>query len=171
MRRSEVGFQAALLLSRWLIAPFLIGLVCCLALLLYRFFADFYEIASKLPSLGWHDLVVEVLNLIDVSLTGNLVLIVVVSGYANFVRKIAPAEYEAWPIGLADVDFFALKQRILGTIVIIAAIEALAWYLDLEKYTDTSKLGWALAFPLMLVVATLMLALADRLGRPDRNSG
>ena len=62
------------------------------------------------------------------------------------------------------VDFSALKEKLLGSIVIIAAVDALAWYLDLEKEAVPSKLGWVIAFPLMFVVALLMLAIADRLG-------
>ncbi len=165
MHRSERGFEAAIFLSRWLIAPFLIGLFCSLVLLIYRFVADFYTLALELPRLQWHDLVVGVLNLIDVSLVANLLLIVIFSGYDNFIRKIDPADHPDWPAGLMVVDFSALKVKLLGSIVIIAAVDALAWYLDLEKLSDTSKLGWAIGFPLMFVVALLMLAIADRLGR------
>ncbi len=93
MRQIERGFQAAMLLSRWLIAPFLVGLVCCLALLIYRFFADLYETASKLPTLTWHDLVVEVLNLVDVTLTANLVLIVIFSSYENFIGRVTSTRF------------------------------------------------------------------------------
>ena len=167
MRRSERGFEAAIFLSRWLIAPFLLGLFCSLVLLIYRFVADFYALALalELPRLAWHDLVVGVLNLIDVSLVANLLLIVIFSGYDNFIRKIDPADHPDWPAGLMVVDFSALKEKLLGSIVIIAAVDALAWYLDLEKLSDTSKLGWVISFPLMFVVALLMLAIADRLGR------
>jgi uncharacterized protein (TIGR00645 family) len=165
MRQVERGFQALIFVSRWLIAPFLIGLICCVALLIYRFFADFYELAGKVPTFSWHDLVVDVLNLVDVALTANLVLIVIFAGYENFIRKIEPPERDGLPDGLTNIDFGALKQKLLGSIVVIAAVDALAWYLDLEKYTDTSKLGWALAFPLMLVVSMLILAIADWLGR------
>ena len=170
MRRSERGFQAVIFWSRWLMAPFLLGLICSLLLLMYRFFGDLYDLAVRLPGLGWHDLIVDVLNLVDVSLTANLVLIVIFAGYENFIHKIEADGRDGWPSGLTDVDFIGLKQRLLGSIVVIAAVDALAWYLDLEKYTDTSKLGWALAFPLMLVVAMLMLAIADRLTRPDHNA-
>lgn len=166
MRRSERGFEAAIFFFRWLIAPFLVGLLCCLILLIYRFAVDFYALAIELPRLAWHDLVVGVLNLIDVSLVANLLLIVIFSGYDNFIGKIDPADHPDWPAGLIQVDFGALKQKLLGSIVIIAAVDALTWYLDLEKYTDTSKLGWAIAFPLMFVVSMLMLAIADRLGHP-----
>jgi uncharacterized protein (TIGR00645 family) len=165
MRQSERVFQRAVLLTRWLMAPFLFGLACCVVLLIYRFFADFIDVAGKLTTLGWHELVVAVLDLVDVSLTANLVLIVIFSGYENFIHKIDREENGGLPEGLAEVDFGALKQRLLGSIVVIAAVDALAWYLDLEKYSDTSKLGWVLAFPLALVVATLMFAAADWLGR------
>lgn len=166
MREIERGFQAALFFSRWLIAPFLVGLLCALLLLIYRFFADLYQIFSTLPSLSWHDLVVDVLNLVDVSLTANLVLIVIFSGFENFIHKVERDEQSAWPAGLTEVDFGALKQKLLGSIAVIAAVDALAWYLDLEKTTDTAKLAWAIAFPLMFVASLLMLAAADRLARP-----
>ncbi len=165
MRQIERAFETTLLLSRWLLAPFLLGLVCCLLILLYRFGLDLYELAHKVPASGWHELVVDVLNLVDVALTANLVLIVVFAGYENFIRTSGAEANGRFPEGLADIDFGELKQKLLGSVVVIATVDALAWYLDLEKYADTSKLGWVLAFPLVLVVALLLLAVADRLGR------
>ena len=170
MRRVEHGFQQAIFLSRWLIAPFLVGLVLCLVLLIYRFFADFYELAGRVPFSNWHDLIVDVLNLVDLTLAANLVLIVVFAGYENFIRRLERDNMQTWPRALSDIDFSALKQKLLGAVTAIAAVDALAWYLDLEKITDTSKLGWALAFPLMLVLALLMLAISDRLGRRDASA-
>jgi uncharacterized protein (TIGR00645 family) len=170
MRQIERGFQAALFASRWLFAPFLVGLFFCLILLIYRFFADFYAVASTIATLTWHDLVVDVLNLVDVSLTANLVLIVIFSGYENFIRKIERDGHTAWPQGLTDVDFGALKQKLLGSIAVIAAVDSLAWYLDLEKVTDTAKLAWAIGFPLMFVASLVMLSLSDRLGRHDNKA-
>ena len=64
--------QAAVFFSRWLAAPFLIGLLVCLLLLIYRFFGDLFTLAMQLPSTGWHDLVTGVLNLVDLALTANL---------------------------------------------------------------------------------------------------
>ncbi len=169
MQPSERSFQAAILLSRWLLAPFLIGLAFCLFLLLYRFFVDFYELVIQLPKLTWHDLIVGVLNMIDIALTANLVLIVIFSGYENFIRKIDADERSSWPEGLTAIDFGVLKQRLLGSIAVIAAVDALAWYLNLEKAADHAKLGWLIGFPLMFVAAMLMLAIADRLGHHAGN--
>ncbi len=161
------GFQGAIFLSRWLLAPVLIGLLLCLLLLIFRFFADFYELAKDLPHRSWHELIVGVLNLIDIALTANLVLIVAFSGYENFIRKTDAEEHPEWPDGLVAIDFGALKQRLLGSIAVIAAVDALAWYLDLENTKDMSRLGWALGFPLMFVAAMLMLSIADRFGSQE----
>jgi uncharacterized protein (TIGR00645 family) len=156
--------QAAIFFSRWLLAPFFLGLLCCLFLLIYRFFGDLFELAIQISSLSWHDLVTGVLNLVDLSLTANLIIIVIFSGYENFIRRIDTANHPDWPEGLTQVDFGELKQKLLGSIVGIASVDALAWYFDLEKYPDTAKLGWVLAFPLVFVTVMLMLAIADRLG-------
>lgn len=168
MRQLERTFLAALFLSRWLIAPFLVGLVLCLFLLIFRFFADFYALAAQIYNVKWHALIVGVLNLIDIALTANLILIVIFSGYENFIRKIAAGKEADWPNGLIEVDFTALKQKLMGSLVVIAAVDALAWYLDLEKYADTAKLAWAIAFPLVFVAAMLILAIADWLDRQKR---
>jgi uncharacterized protein (TIGR00645 family) len=168
MRAIERGFEAAIFLSRWLLAPFLVGLVLTVLLLLFRFFADFYDVAVRLPTSTWHELIVGVLNMIDIVLTANLVLIVIFSGYENFLRKVDARDHENWPEGLTSIDFVALKQRLMGSIAVIAAVDALAWYLDLEKNADSAKLTWVAAFPLMFVAAMLMLAIADRLSHSNQ---
>ena len=165
MQSSERIFQTVLFFSRWLIAPFLIGLLGCLILFIYRFFADLFDLATQLPTMAWHDLVVGVLNLMDLVLMANLILIVVFSGYENFIRNLIAGEHPDWPPALIDVDFAALKQKLLGSIAVIAAVDALAWFFDLEEYSDTSKFVWVVGFPLMFVVSMLMIAIADRIGR------
>ena len=161
--------QAAIFFSRWLLAPFLLGLLVCLLLLFWRFFGDLYTLTIEMPHANWHDVVTGVLNLVDLALTANLILIVIFSGYENFISRIDPADHPDWPEGLTQVDFGELKQKLLGSIVGIAAVDALAWYFDLEKIGDTSKLIWALSFPLGFVVVMLLLAISDRLGRLPQN--
>src|SRR5580698_5894642 len=153
--------QAAVFFSRWLLAPFLLGLLVCLLVLIYRFFGDLYALMLEMRGMSWHDVVTSVLNLVDLSLTANLVLIVIFSSFENFIRRIDPADHPDWPEGLTQVDFGALKQKLLGSIVGIAAVDALAWYFDLDKIPDSPKLYWVLAFPLALALVMLILAVAD----------
>jgi uncharacterized protein (TIGR00645 family) len=154
-------FQVTIFFSRWLLAPFLLGLLLCMLVLMYRFYGDLYALALETPGMPWHDVVTNVLNLVDLALTANLILIVIFSSYENFIRRIDPADHPDWPEGLIQVDFGALKQKLLGSVVGIAAVDALAWYFDLEKTTDTSKLLWVLGFPVVFAVVMLLLAIAD----------
>jgi len=164
--------QASIFFSRWLIAPFLLGLLCCQLLLLYRFCADLVALTMEIARISWHDVVTGVLNLVDLALTANLILIVIFSSYENFIRRIDATEHPDWPEGLTQVDFGELKQKLLGSIVGIAAVDALAWYFDLEKEPDTAKLIWVLAFPLTFAACMLILAIADWLGRrPGQRAG
>ena len=162
--------QASIFFSRWLLAPFLIGLLACLFLLMYQFFGDLFALTLEAPRSNWHDTVTGVLNLVDLALTANLVIIVIFSSYENFIRKIDAAAHPDWPEGLTQVDFGALKQKLLGSVVGIAAVDALAWYFDLEKETDTSKLIWVLGFPLVFALVMLILAIADWLSENRRDS-
>ncbi|MFZ3309704.1 MAG: YqhA family protein [Xanthobacteraceae bacterium] len=153
--------QASIFFSRWLLAPFLLGLLLCLLLLIYRFFGELFALALQVPGMNWHDLITGVLNLADLALTANLILIVIFSSYENFIHRIDAAAHPDWPEGLTQVDFGSLKQKLLGSIVGIASVDALAWYFDIEKYTDTSRLIWVLAFPVTFAVVMVLLALAD----------
>ena len=153
--------QAAIFFSRWLLAPFLIGLLVCLLLLIYRFFAELIALVPKVPKMNWHDVVTGVLNMVDLALTANLILIVIFSSYENFIRRIDAAAHPDWPEGLTQVDFGALKQKLLGSIIGISAVDALAWYFDIENYSDTSRLLWVLAFPVTIAVVMLLLSAAD----------
>ena len=91
--------QASVFFSRWLLAPFLLGLLLCLLLLIYRFFGDLFELTLQVRGMNWHDLVTDVLNLVDLALTANLVIIVIFSSYENFIRRIDASAHPDWPAG------------------------------------------------------------------------
>jgi uncharacterized protein (TIGR00645 family) len=103
-----------------------------------------------------------VLSLIDISLTGNLILIVVFSGYENFVSKIDPAGHPDWPDWMTKVNFGGLKQKLLASIVAISAIQVLKAFMNLDTVFEAQKLAWLVGVHLMFVFSAFMLALADR---------
>ena len=157
--------EAILVGCRWLVAPFLLGLGIGLAALLVQFGIKLVSFVGTVWSAPPAEVIVGILTLVDLTLTANLILIVVFSAFENYIRKVEPAAQPQWPPGLIDIDFSAVKQKLLGSITGIAAVDALAWYLHLEEYADTAKLTWVVVFPLMFVVAMALLALADRLAR------
>src|SRR5258708_15418407 len=106
--------------------------------------------------------IVNRLGLVALTLTANLIVIVICSSYENFVAPIDYAEHPNWPPGLVRIGFSGLKQKLLGSIVAIAAVNALEWFADIDRHADSVKLGWVVAIMLSVAIAMLWLAIADR---------
>ena len=164
LKRIERGFESVLFNSRWLMAPFYLGLVISLAVLLYKFVALLWEFILHVPSAKESDVILGVLSLIDVSLTGNLILIVVFSGYENFVSRIDAGGHPDWPEWMTKVDFAGPKQKLLASIVAISAIQVLKAFMNIDASFDPMKMGWLVGVHLVFVISALVLALSDRYG-------
>ncbi len=164
LKRAENILETVLFNSRWLMAPFYLGLVISLAVLLFKFVHLLIEFVLHAASANEADIILGVLSLIDVSLTGNLILIVVFSGYENFVSRIDPHGHPDWPEWMTKVDFAGLKQKLLASIVAISAIQVLKAFMNIDATFDSQKLGWLVGVHMMFVVSTLVLALSDRWG-------
>ncbi|MGC2812312.1 MAG: TIGR00645 family protein [Bradyrhizobium sp.] len=164
MKQVERGIERVLFNSRWLMAPFYLGLVIGLAVLLFKFVMMLVEFIQHAPGAKESDIILGVLSLIDVSLVGNLILIVVFSGYENFVSKIDPGGHPDWPDWMTKVDFGGLKQKLLASIVAIAAIQVLKAFMNIDAVFDPQKMAWSVGVLLVFIVSALLLALTDRWG-------
>ena len=162
LKRVEHAFESVLFNSRWLMAPFYFGLVVSLAVLMLKFFMVLWEFILHAPGSKESDIILGVLSLIDISLTGNLILIVVFSGYENFVSRIDPRGHPDWPEWMTKVDFAGLKQKLLASIVAISAIHVLEAFLNIDSSFDATKMTWLVAVHLVFVISALLLALSDR---------
>ena len=155
--------------SRWLIVPFLVGLVVGLAALAYTFILKLAAVLSLVGTVPEDEMIVGVLKLVDLSLTANLLLIVISAGYMNYVSRVDPSEHSSWPPGLIGIGFSDLKQRLLGSILAIAAVNALEWFMDIDRSVDNTKLSWVVGILIAFALAMLMLAIADRVGNSHKH--
>jgi uncharacterized protein (TIGR00645 family) len=166
----EKVLEAILFKSRWLLAPFYVGLVLSLVLLLGAFLAELMHFMPQLLDLAHIDpeqVILAVLSLIDLSLAGNLVVIVIFSGYENFVSKINTENAEDRPSWMGTLDFSGLKMKLIGSIVAISAISLLRAFMTLTEDTaplDERKLMWMLILHLTFVGSGLMFAIMDYIG-------
>src|SRR3984893_12162355 len=155
--------------SRWLMAPFYLGLIVSLFVLLITFLRELAHFAATILTASETDVVLGVLALIDLSLTGNLVLIVIFSGYENFVSRIDPEGYPDWPEWITKIDFSGLKQKLLASIVAISAIQVLNASMNLDKHLDQHNFMWIVGIHLVFVVSGLLLALTDWLSEGSKS--
>jgi uncharacterized protein (TIGR00645 family) len=162
MSKFERLLETGIFASRWLLAPFYVGLIVCLALLLVHFLIQLAVFIPKVPRADEAEIILGVLGLVDIAFTGNLLLIVIFSGYENFVSKIDTAEHDR-PDWMTKVDFGGLKQKLMTSIVAISAIQVLKAFMNIEHY-DTTKLAWLVGIHIVFLVSMLVVALADKLG-------
>jgi uncharacterized protein (TIGR00645 family) len=161
--RLELILESGLFRARWLMAPFYVGLVVALAALLVVFGNELIRQLSGVLAMTPEKAILMVLSLIDLSLAGNLLLIVILSGYENFVSKIHVGDTEDRPSWMGTVDFSGLKMKLIASIVAISAIALLKAFMELAEgeAADDRKLAWLVGIHLTFVISGVLLALMD----------
>ncbi len=162
----EKGLEYLLYNSRWLLAPFYVGLVIGLLGLLVHFIRQLYEFVVHLPTAAEADVILGILSLIDVVLVGNLVLIVIFSGYENFVSRFDVDSHDR-PEWMTKVDFGGLKMKLLSSIVAISAIQVLKAFMNVASYDD-KKLWWMAGIHVVFLGSMLIAAISDRISEKSK---
>lgn len=152
----EKIIERGLFASRWLMAPFYIGLV----VLLVKFVQELLHFAEGVLHATESQVILGVLSLIDLSLTANLVLLVVFSGYENFVSRMDLHDHAERPEWMGKIDFSGLKLKLIASIVAISAIQLLKAFMDLGAASDRD-LWWMTVVHGVFVGSGVFLALAD----------
>jgi len=157
----EHGVEGLIYASRWLMAPLYLGLTAALAILVITFFRELAAAAPALYTMEEKEIILLVLTLIDISLAGNLVLIILFSGYENFVSKIEAAHNDVdRPVWMGTLDFSGLKIKLVASIVAISAIHLLKIFMNLDSYTPAS-VQWYVIIHLTFVGSGIGFALMD----------
>lgn len=168
MKSIERALENFLFGARWLLAPFYVGLVIAILLLLIKFVHELWTLVP-LAFEGTTGLtIVGILSLVDLALVANLLLIIVFAGYENFVSKFDDTSHEDRPEWMGHVDFSDLKIKLIGSIVAISGIELLKSFVNMAVGFSAEELGWKVAIHLTFVVSGVLLALMDRLGHKKK---
>jgi len=157
--------------SRWLLAPFYLGLALSIVVVLIKFMAEFFHLAAHAFTATESDVILGVLALVDLALMGSLMVIVIFSGYENFVSKIDHSGHKDWPEWMGTIDFSALKLKLLSSIVAISAIHLLKSFMALKTITPEfeKSLFWLVVIHLVFVVSSVLLALSDRIASSGKD--
>lgn len=155
--------------SRWLLAPLYVGLIGTLLILMMKFIEKFIKLSMGLFQLSSTDLILQILGLIDVVLIANLLLIIIFSGYENFVSKIDAIQgHVDRPDWMGKVDYTGLKIKVIGSIVAISSIELLKAFLNVKELSQM-ELMWLVVIHLTFVVAGVLFALMERILHPPHH--
>jgi uncharacterized protein (TIGR00645 family) len=166
MKRLELAIEALILASRWLLVVFYLGLAIALAAYGVSFAVKLWEFIRGVFSFGEAESILKMLGLIDAALVASLIVMVIISGYENFVSKFDDADVH-W---LGQIDAGSLKIKVASTIVAISSIHLLQVFLNLTSYT-TDQLIWFTLIHLAFVVSAMFLAFIDRFSAKTKSKG
>ena len=180
-QRLERLLESGLFNARWLMAPFYVGLVAALVMLMVVFVRELVT-GAPLALQSPEEAILLVLSLIDLSLAGNLILIVTFSGYENFVSKIDTRGHVDRPSWMGTIDFSGMKMKLIASIVAISAISLLRAFMRIagaaaghgdagEAGPDMQSLGWLIGLHLTFVVSGVLFALTDWLAEKTAAMG
>jgi uncharacterized protein (TIGR00645 family) len=162
----ESAIENTLFHGRWLLAPLYLGMVVILAMFMIKFVQELAHYVPMTLSMSEPDLIVMSLTLVDLVLVANLLLIVIFSGYENFVSKIDMVqEHVDRPDWMGTVDYSALKLKLIGSIVAISSIELLKAFINVATLPK-ENIGWMIGIHLTFVVSGLVFSITERIYHP-----
>lgn len=162
----EDTLEATIFKSRWLLAPFYLGLILSIVLLFIKFAQELWHMITHAMTTSEADLIVAILALVDMSLVGSLLLMIIFSGYEIFVSKINVSGHEDKPDWMGKVDFSGLKLKVIGAIVAISAIDLLKSFMNIPgELTDANEnsLKWKVIIHMTFVLSGVLFAVMDKI--------
>lgn len=168
LKKFELSLEKTIFNSRWILAPFYLGLVLGVVLLLVKFVQKLIAMFLSVVTDSVSDVIVNILVLVDIALVASLLLIIIFSGYEIFVSKIDVGNHDDRPEWMGKVDFSGLKLKVIGAIVAISAIDLLKSFMDISSSTtmselDESKLMWKVIIHMTFVFSGLLFAFMDKI--------
>lgn len=165
LKNIERYLEKTIFNSRWILAPFYLGLVLGIVLLLIKFIQKTVMMFNTVFSASVSDVIVNILVLVDLSLVASLLLIIIFSGYEIFVSKIDTGDHVDRPSWMGKVDFSGLKLKVIGAIVAISAIDLLKSFMDIPNELsegEADKLMWKVIIHMTFVLSGLLFAIMDK---------
>ncbi len=167
MSTFERAMERLIFASRWILAPFFLGLLVAMAVLLVKFLKELLDLVLNIWTTSDYDLVISILTLVDTALIAVLLLIIVFSGYESFVSRIHTADHEDRPGWMGKVGFADLKLKLIGAIVAISAVELLKAFLVSQNYTD-NELAWKVGIHFTFVLSGVFFAVTDYIAESSK---
>ena len=159
--------------SRWILAPMYLGLVGGLVMMMIKFVQEFVHIFSHILISEEKEVVLSILGLVDITLVANLLIMVIFSGYENFVSKIDVANHEDRPDWMGKVDYSGLKLKLIGSIVAISAIDLLKAFMHQStvgiEHLSNTQMAWMVGIHFTLILSGVLFAVMDKISESSHH--
>lgn len=160
----ERVFEKLMYSSRWIMAPIYLGLSLVLLALGVKFFQEILHVLPNILGIREVDLVLVTLSLIDIALVGGLIVMVMFSGYENFVSRLDVGDSDDKLGWLGKLDAGSLKNKVAASIVAISSIHLLKVFMNTENIPN-DKIKWYLLIHITFVLSAFAMGYLDKITR------
>lgn len=164
----EKSIEKIIYASRWLLFPVYIGLSFGFILLTLKFFQQIIHIIPELFTITESGLILTVLSLVDIALVGGLLVMVMFSGYENFILKMTVDDKHQKLSWMGKMDVNSIKNKVASSIVAISSVHLLRLFMEAEKVTD-NKIMWSVIIHLAFVLSAFGMAYIDRMSKSTKS--
>ncbi len=158
----EHWIEKLLFASRWILAPVYLALSLALVALGIKFFQEVFHVLGHIWTMAESDMILTILALIDMVLVASLVVMVMFSGYENFVSRLDIGESSEKLSWLGKLDAGTLKLKVAASIVAISSIHLLRAFMNAQQVPN-DKLMWYVIIHLTFVVSAVLMGVLDRI--------
>lgn len=162
LKSLEHAIERLIYASRWLLAPVYAGLSLALLVLAIKFFVELYHFVVHIFTIDETDFILTLLTLIDLTLVGSLLVLIMFSGYENFVSRLDITQDTEKLDWLGTHDYASMKLKVATSIVAISSIHLLKVFMNIDAVAN-DKLLWYVAIHLTLVISALLMGFMDKL--------
>ena len=162
MKKIESFFESLIFASRWVQAPVYGGLIIASMLYTYKFLIELLHLVQSVHGITEEMLMLGILTLVDVSMVLNLLVMVIVGGYATFVSRMDLQGHEDRPDWLEKIDAGTLKVKLAGALVGISGIHLLKSFINIAHKESFEGVKWQIVIHVVFLFSTLMLAYTEK---------
>jgi uncharacterized protein (TIGR00645 family) len=161
LKQIENGFEGIVFASRWIQAPTYFGLIVGAILYSYKFLTELVHLCMTVDTINEEVLMLGILTLVDITMVLNLLIIVIIGGYATFVSRIDLEKHEDRPDWLEKINAGTLKVKLAGALVGISGIHLLKSFINIS-HRDADQVKWQVIIHIVFLFSTLALAYTEK---------
>lgn len=162
MKKVENFLEAVIFSSRWIQAPIYGGLIVGAMLYTYKFLVELIHLTATVNTITEEVLMLGILTLVDITMVLNLLVMVIIGGYATFVSRIHLDHHEDRPDWLEKINAGTLKVKLAGALVGISGIHLLKSFVDIGK-KDPEQVKWQIIIHVVFLLSTIALAYTEKI--------
>lgn len=161
-KQIESGIESLIFSSRWFQAPLYLGLIIAGLLYTYKFLLELWHLCSSVNEISEELLMLGVLTLVDITMVANLLIMVIIGGYATFVSRMDLIGHPDKPDWLDKIDAGALKVKLATALVGISGIHLLKTFINVKE-KNQEQIMWQVIIHIVFLVSSVMLAYTENL--------